>query len=1194
MSSQTTQRDMTTLSERLSEYEGQFYYGGMQALLRLILDASRRDRADGLRSGVLVTGYPGSPIAGLDLALERAGTLADEHHIRHIPAAAEERAVTALMGSQMLDSFPHPEYDGVVGFWYGKGPGIDRSGDALKHGNFAGTSKHGAVVVLSGEDHEAQSSTMPFQQDYAFQSAGIPVLSPASVAEFGLVGLHAVALSRYSGCWVALKLVTALCDAGAAYPVAPNAPRIVTPDLRIGDKPFVKRADFTFFPGRNIDIERHLYRERHAAVIAYARANHLDSVAIAGDHDRVGIISAGKPWADLRQALVDTGVSDDDLRAAGIRVAKLTLTYPVDAEFVRKFADGLDEVLVVEEKRGVIEGQVKESLCGSARSVRVLGKTDETGAPWLPVEGGMDTDQLVELLGPRIAAWLGGSTGIEARLTQIAVVRARRYEQHILRTPNYCSGCPHSLSTQLPEGEIAWGSPGCHSFASILEQPHRHVEAMTQYGGEGLPWIGLAPFTDKQHMVQNVGDGSLWHSSYDNIRACVAAGVNITFKLLYNGVVANTGAQQAPGAKSVPDVARLLALEGVARIALVTKRPHQYRRIALPGQVSVHSQRDVIDVQRELAAVTGVTVMVYDESCANERRRRQNRGTLERSDRHVYINERVCERCGDCGKKSNCMSLQKIDTELGQKTQIHSSSCNQDFSCVSGDCPSFVVVDVKHGTGYARPSALRFDMDLPEPKMVDLSAVYRIYSPGVGGTGVITVNAILAVAASLDGLEVASYDQTGAAQKWGPVLSSLTIAPAGTALPASKVGVAQADLLLGLDLVAAAEPENLDRADPSRTAAVLDTTLFPTGEMVRDVWVRPDTDGMLSMITRYTRPDYTHALPAREIAESAFGDFMMTNLVVVGAAWQAGLVPISRQRIEQAITLNGVAVQNNLAAFRLGRAWIADPAAVQRALIPGRRPTTDLREAALGGMSSSKKRAYERLRQGTEPLDENTRELVDSRLADLVDYQDATYAARYLDAVLTVNRAEMAQVADQAITRAFATNLHKLMAYKDEYEVARLYLQVDFGDQINSAFEAPQRVSYQLHPPVLRALGVDRKISLGPWFRPGLRTLRAMRRLRATPFDIFGGATVRRTERELVDWYVRLVDDALSRTRPGDAGSSNTVQSIAEIPDRIRGYEQIKLDNIATAKEEAGELLARLERRPLPLVLASGSPVDQP
>lgn len=1158
------------LRDRLTADRGSYYLPGMQALVRLPLEQARRDRAARLRTGTFITGYPGSPLAGYDLQLQRNRALLAEHDIRHVPAGNEEQAVSALMGTQMLDGYPHERYDGVVGFFYGKGPGVDRAGDALKHANFAGTSRHGAVVVLSGEDHDAKSSTMPFQQEYAFVSAGIPVLYPGSVADILRLGLHAVALSRYSGCWVALKLVSQLCDggetvdAGAALDV--RLPELVTPD-----GPFVKRLDFSFFPGKNLEHERHLYEDKHAAVLAYARANDLNRVAASSPADRVGIVSAGKAGTDVRQALHDLGLPPGRLAARGIRLLELGLVYPLDDEVIRDFAAGLEQVIVVEEKRDFLESAVRAALQPLSASPAVVGKRDLGGRPLFPLHGALDADLIAE----RLAAVLGDQVADEPRLREIRAVRTRQYTLRPGRTPNFCSGCPHSTSTMLAEGQIAWGAPGCGCFNTVIEQPHRHIDTMTQYGGEGLPWIGLAPFTERPHLVQHVGDGSLYHSSYLNVRWAVAAGANMTFKVLYNGAIANTGAQSAPGARGVAELTRGLASEGVARIVIVSKTPRQYRRARLGDRTTVRPARDLIAVAAELEAVPGVTVLLYDDSCANERRRQQKRGQLATPSTHVVINEAVCEACGDCGAKSNCMSLQRVGTEFGPKIQVHPSSCNDDYSCLAGDCPSFVSVTVADGTGLRRPEPPAVDAGaLPAPRPSAHERPYHVYLPGVGGTGVITLNAMLATAAQLDGMHAVSYDQTGAAQKWGPVLSSLTLfPPGGTVAGGNKVGLARADLVLALDEVSAASAANLDRYAPDRTALVLNTDLFPTGEMVRDVWHEADRAGYQRVLARWTAPARRVDVPARTLAETLLGDYMLTNMVAAGAAVQAGYLPITPNSIEEAIRLNAVAVEQNLHAFRIGRQWVADPAALHERLRPAPR-TADEEQEHRAGLLRRRAGDYRALMARAADLGEEPRRLLAIRIAELIDYQSTAYATRYAQTVLRVAEAERRAVGGTGqLTSAVARNLFKLMAYKDEYEVARLHLREDFAASIAQRFRQPLRVRYHLQPPVLRKLGRTRKITVGPWFRVVFRVLRLARRLRGTPFDPFARQRSRREERELIVWYEDLLEHGLAELSPR---TLRQVVELAELPDLIRGYEDVKSRHAETARQRASTLLRQL------------------
>jgi indolepyruvate ferredoxin oxidoreductase len=1157
------------LDDRYTLASGTVYLSGIQALVRLPIEQMRRDRAAGLRTRGFVTGFPGSPLGGYDLALRAAGSIVPENGILHVPGANEELAATTLTGTQMLDDVAHSEVDGVVGFWYGKGPGVDRSGDAFKHGNFAGTSRLGAVVVLSGEDHEGKSSTVPIQDDFAFASAGIPILYPSTVAEVYAFGLHAVATSRFSGCWVALKLVGSLCDGGDTFAVSPLEPAIVLPEFTFDGKPFVKFTDFKFFPGANLATERHLYRARHGAVRAYARANGLDRIVVRSDRDRLGIVVAGKTATDTRQALIDFGIDDDDLRRAGIRLLRVGMIYPIDDALVREFASGLEQVIVIEEKRGFMEGQVRAALAGMPQPLRIAGKDDEFGNELFPVHGGMDADLIARLLAPRLAPFFPGER-IGARIAQIDAVRGRDYAQLARRTPNYCSGCPHSISTTLPEGHTAWGSPGCHAFASVIEQPERHIESMTQLGGEGLPWIGLSPFTDQPHMFQNVGDGSLFHSSYLNIRFAVATGVNLTYKILFNEAVANTGAQPAVGGKTVVELAQLLAIEGVKRIVIATQTVRAYRGAALPAVAGVQDVANYIAVQEELAATPGVTVLIYDGTCANERRRQEKRKLVSAPTNFVVINEDVCENCGHCGALTNCMSLQKIETPFGPKTQVHQSSCNHDRSCLGGDCPSFVTVETGAGGGLRRKTAAPFDVVLPEPELpARLERPYHVYVPGVGGTGVLTLNAILCHAAVMDGRRALSYDQTGAAQKWGAVLSSLIIAEKDQPAEANTIGAAQADLYLALDLMAGADARNLNCCDPHRTAAAINMSLLPSGEMVRDVHfdVKPLVLG--EAIARFTNAERTIRVDARLVSEGAFGDYLVSNIVVLGAAYQAGMLPISATSIEAAIRLNGVAVEQNVLAFRYGRLLQHDPAAVRTLIAQPERSLADRTIAAEERLRPADVRRLNALaaRCTSLPVDFQTK--LRTLAVDLMHYQSAAYAERFVADVLAVAERE------PSVAPAFATSLHKLMAYKDEYEVARLHLDATFRQRTPALFTPGARMSYMLHPPFLRALGLKNKLRFGAWSLPALRTLAALKTLRGTPADLFGYAHIRRVERELPGWYRASVHAALDARSPA---TEDVVHRLVALPADIRGYEEIKLDNVARVRRQADELLDRLRR----------------
>ncbi len=1165
----------TSLDEQRYEQErGEVFLTGNQALLRVMFDQKRRDARAGLKTGFFVTGYPGSPLGGMDGALRSLRPMMEKYDIQHRPAQNEEFAAASLMGTQMLDEHPHPEFDGVVGFFYGKGPGVDRSIDAMKHGNFGGTSKHGAVVILSGEDHEAKSSSVPYQQEFAFEHVGIPVLYPATVAEFLEFGHHAIAMSRYSGCWVAMKLVAQVCEGGETVMLRPEQPVINLPNFEVNGRPYVKKADFKFFPIVNVAQERELYYDRHDAVRAYARINGLDRIVVRSDHDRIGIVTAGKSYTDTRQALRDLGFDDGALRAAGIRILKLGMIAPVDSQIVEEFAAGLDEVVVVEEKRDFLERQIGRILCNLAKRPRVFGKFDRHGAPLFPIQGGMDYDMIAMLLGRHLGDRINVPQAGKRWLGELTAIGGRSTVAHLRRTPNFCSGCPHNVGTKLADGQVAWGSPGCHIFAMLRSEANRRIEGVTAYGNEGMPWVGLSPFTSREHIVQNVGDGSLFHSSYLNIRYAVSAGVSMTFKVLYNGAIANTGGQPPVSARSVPELARLFATEGVAKTVIITKDRRSYRRARLPANAEVYEPSEIEAQLARLSKVKGVTVLIHDGMCANERRRQQKRGKMPPPTKFTIVNEDVCENCGHCAEVSNCMSLQKVETEFGKKTAIHQSSCNQDRSCIGGECPSFVTVTTEAGKGVRKPETPQVNISIPPPELPLLDRPYHIYVPGVGGTGVITINAILAQAANLDGNHVLSFDQTGAAQKWGPVLSSLIIARSGRDLTANNVGLGRADLYLALDLLSGADSKNLMRCLPDRTAAVINSAVLPNAEMIRNVHLKVSEDPMVEAILALADPNRSLVFDARTLAENLFGDYMMTNMIAVGAAYQAGLLPITASNIEAAIRLNKTQVEGNIAAFRVGRLHVYDRA---RAEVMARRPYSTFADRAAEferRPSASRAKARDELVAGIGEVDAETRRLLTIRIEDLIDYQGRRYAARYAEVVSKTASAERAASgAAGAITQAVARNLHKLMAYKDEYEVARLLTQATFKERALAAFDPGAKLYFNLQPPLLRLFGLKRKVMLGGWFAPVLKVLAAFRFLRGTPFDIFGYTPTRREERALVAWYVDLVMKAL----PGmNAGNLGVAREIAELPDAIRGYEEIKLRSVPKVRERAETLLEAL------------------
>ncbi len=1120
------------LDDKFQIERGRAYLTGIQALVRLPMDQMRRDRRSGLNTAAFISGYEGSPLGGYDMALARVRPLLDEHHIHFVPGINEDLAATSIFGSQLVHVLGSSKYDGVVGIWYGKGPGVDRSGDIFRHANLSGTGRNCAALVLGGDDHISKSSSIPHQSDLSFYNFGMPVFYPGNTQEILDYGLLAIALSRFSGAWVAMKMVTNVCDGGSMVDLDPERPAITIPT------DYEKRADPRLIIPYTLALENEVNYRRLDAARDFARANRVNQIFGARQGARLGIATAGKPYYDLMQALRDLGIRSGDLAEQGVRIAKFGMTFPLEPSFAAEFAAGLDRILVIEEKRSFLELQLREALYNAAPRPLIVGKKDENDRVLVPATAELDAEQISKVL----SRYLPQRDSISARLDRIAEIAARDREKIGGRAPNFCSGCPHNRSTLLLEGQVAGGGIGCHGMAAGLAHLSRGYAFLTHMGGDGAPWIGMSPFVERQHIFQNIGDGTYFHSGSLAIEACVAAGVNITYKILYNGGVAMTGGQDAVGALPVPALTRKLEAEGVRKTVVLTDDIEKYTAdVALASNADARDRDELPNVLRELEQIPGVTVIIFEQQCAAEKRRLRSRGKLEEPTIRVVINEAVCEGCGDCVRQSNCMSLHPVQTEFGQKTRIHQSSCNKDYSCVMGDCPSFVTVKITAGTGLRKRSVPQLPpAQVPEPRdRVSAGDGYAILAPGIGGTGVVTINALLATAAWLENLSAITLDQTGLAQKGGAVVSSIILSgrPVETA---AKIGYGNADLILGSDLLGAGSAENLSRAHPSRTVAVVNTAEIPTGDTIRGRVVLHGPKRIVDLIDACTRKGRNIYVDATRLAESLFASHLAVNIFLLGVAYQGGLIPLSAASIEEAIRLNRVEAERNIQAFLWGRKYYEDARAVEEIIEP-RQP-----EATPVGV-------------------------VERRVAELTRYQDRRYAEEY--------RAFVERVAARApaLAEPVARYLFKLMAYKDEYEVARLLTQLDLQRQMRSMWQSAESVSYNLHPPILRALGLKKKLKLGPWFRGPLWLLARMKPLRATPFDPFGYAAIRREERGLISWYRNLVEEVLEHVTPDNL---TIAVEIACLPDQIRGYEHIKMDSVRQVKRLAEEKLVLVKQLP--------------
>jgi indolepyruvate ferredoxin oxidoreductase len=1128
----------TDLERRYIPGERRVLLSGVQAVARLLVEQHERDRAAGLDTGTFVSGYQGSPLGGLDRTLASIPTL-PSYNIRLVPGVNEELAATSVWGSQMELPGRTMDRDGVVGVWYGKAPGLDRAGDAIRHGSFMGAHPNGGVLVLVGDDPGCKSSTLPSASEATLAALGLPVLYPRNSEEIISFGLAGIVLSRAAGCWVGIKIVADVADGTWLVDTDFSAMSVTIPQLEWAEQPWVYRQHTMAVSPHSLAAEVDLQGPRAAMVEAFVTANPLSRIELTSSDAHLGIVAAGKTYDDARQALQDLGLDDDAIASSGLRLLRLGVIHPLDRRLVREFASGLRQILVVEEKGTFIEAGLREALYGVADPPVIIGKRDQSGESLIPASGELTATDLEEPLRRVLPDWV---------VLAPHRTRKRLPALTVQRTPYFCSGCPHNRSTPVPEGSLLGAGIGCHGMVTRMPRTRDQVTGITQMGGEGAQWIGQSAFNDTGHIFQNIGDGTYFHSGQLAVQAAVAAGVNITYKILYNSAVAMTGGQDAQGALSVPALTRKLHAEGVKDIIVCTEEPRRYRRrgTLAPGTKLWHRDR-LDEAQRALRELPGVTVLIYDQQCAAEARRLRKRGQQPARTERLAINEAVCEGCGDCGAKSNCLSLQPVSTELGRKTRIDQTSCNTDYSCLLGDCPSFVTIDVGQQRGLPSDPTAPPDLTGNDPTRV--ADIGNIVAVGIGGTGVVTVNQVLAAAAQYDGIVAHGLDQTGLSQKAGPVTSHLRLG-ATPGEPASRVGAGQADCYIACDLLVAAEERNLLCASPRRTIAAISVSITPTGDMVADPDVAyPDRHALLERIR--ARCLRTVEVDAVGIAIAVFGHATPANFILVGAAYQSGALPLKADAIEDAIRLNGVAVDTNITAFRWGRAAVADPSTVEtirQGSNPAKPLPTDLADHHLWG----------------EPA-----RAVEFRLRELIDYQGPKLARDYLKRVHAVWDLERTVTDRTEFSTAVARSLYHLTAYKDEYEVARLLTSPGFEADIRKQFPGTARVRYNLHPPLLRSLGVKRKIRLGPTWRPVLRLLARGRRLRGTAFDPFGHTSMRRSERMLIQEYHQILDHLLKTL---SVETYDNAVAIAASPETVRGYESVKRANIGKYHSQLREL----------------------
>jgi indolepyruvate ferredoxin oxidoreductase len=1163
--------ESVTLEDKYALDHGRAFMSGVQALVRLPMLQRQRDAAGGLNTAGFISGYRGSPLGGYDQALWAAKKHLADNHIVFQPGVNEELGATAVWGTQQLDLYPKDKkYDGVFGIWYGKGPGVDRTSDVFKHANMAGTSKHGGVIAIAGDDHVSKSSTAAHQSDHIFKACGLPVFFPSNVQDILDMGLHAFAMSRFAGVWSSMKTIQEVVESSSSVYVDADRVKIILPE----DFEMPPGGLHIRWPDAPLEQEARLMDYKWYAALAYVRANKLNHNVIAGPNDRFGIIASGKAYNDTRQALADLGLDDATCTRLGIRLHKVNVVWPLEATITRDFAQGLQEILVVEEKRQVIEYQLKEELYNWRTDVRptVVGKFDEaegdsSGGEWsrpnpsdhwlLRAKADLTPAIIAKAIAKRLKK-LGVDADTTRRMDErIAVIEAKEAALSLAdgatgdRTPWFCSGCPHNTSTRVPEGSRAVAGIGCHYMANWMD---RSTSTFTQMGGEGVPWVGQAPFTNEQHIFANLGDGTYFHSGLLAIRQSIAAGVNITYKILYNDAVAMTGGQRVgerPEGHSVLQIMNSVLSEGVKKLVIVTDEPQKYDGVALAPGVTVHHRDELDRIQREFREMKGCTALIYDQTCATEKRRRRKRGTMADPDKRVVINELVCEGCGDCSVQSNCLSVEPVETEFGRKRRINQNTCNKDFSCVKGFCPSFVTVE---GGQLKKPKkAAKGDLStlgaIPEPVLPVAEAAWGIVVAGVGGTGVITIGQLLGMAAHLEGKGIVTQDAGGLAQKGGSTWSHIQIANRPDAIHTTKVDTAKADLVIACDAIVGAHKYTQQVMQPGRTFVALNNHGTPSAAFVTNPnWQFP-AGSCEAALAQAAGRDNLRSFDAEQVAVQLLGDSIYTNPLLMGYAWQMGRIPLGHAAIMRAIELNGVQVDNNKAAFEWGRRCAHDLASVQ-ALFKAAQVIEFVKKPSLD-------------------------EIVKKRVDFLTGYQDAAYAATYQAFVEKVRAAEDALGKGRALTEAVARYLFKLMAYKDEYEVARLHTDPAFIAKIEGMFEGDYKLVHHLAPPLTAKRndkGELQKKPFGPWMRTAFGVLAKLKGLRGGAFDVFGKTEERRTERALIVEYRACIEELLKGL---DAGNVAQAAEIARIPEEIRGYGHVKERHLAAARAKWNGLMVR-------------------